>query len=76
MPMTTELLERPALSKRLKLETNDEHERMHRLMEQRASSPRSICSRAMSSTCSMIRPCAQPCPIWTAVAAGWPRWTI
>lgn len=32
-PMTTELLERPLLSKRLKHETNSEHERMHRLME-------------------------------------------
>ncbi|MBJ7262430.1 MAG: biliverdin-producing heme oxygenase [Burkholderiaceae bacterium] len=30
--MTTEILERPSLSQRLKHETNDQHERMHRLM--------------------------------------------
>lgn len=31
--MTTELLQRPSLSQRLKHETNDQHERMHQLME-------------------------------------------
>ena len=34
--MNTELLERPSLSQRLKHETNDQHERMHRLMERGA----------------------------------------
>lgn len=32
--MTTDTLQRPALSQRLKQETHDQHERMHRLMEQ------------------------------------------
>jgi len=31
--MTTEIAERPSLALRLKTETNDQHERMHRLME-------------------------------------------
>ncbi|WMD18980.1 biliverdin-producing heme oxygenase [Achromobacter seleniivolatilans] len=34
--MTTEILERPSLSQRLKHETADQHERMHRLMERGA----------------------------------------
>ena len=34
--MTTEILDRPRLSQRLKVETNDQHERMHRLMERAA----------------------------------------
>ncbi|VFR29490.1 Heme oxygenase HemO, associated with heme uptake [plant metagenome] len=34
--MTTEILERPSLSQRLKQETNDQHERMHTLMARAA----------------------------------------
>ncbi|MEN4922944.1 biliverdin-producing heme oxygenase [Achromobacter spanius] len=34
--MTTDILERPSLSQRLKHETADQHERMHRLMERGA----------------------------------------
>lgn len=66
--MTIELLQRPTLSQRLKHETNDQHERMYQLMERgnptrmRALSPRNTCSSAMSSVCSMTRPCRPRSP--------------